>query len=141
MAHCIKQGEGSDGGHGQRNDDAGKNVQIVGAVHLGGFLQTVRKLLEKVFNDDQIECVDSPRDDDGPVCVHHAQLFDQNKGRNHAAVKHHGEQHQEHDAVTADQRFVGQRVGHQRGHGNIHEGARQCDENGHSHAAQDGIGA
>ena len=54
VIHAVEQRERRDDRHGNRKDDPEQNLQIVGSIDPGGFLQCFRQTPEVILHDDQI---------------------------------------------------------------------------------------
>ena len=128
MADRVEQADRGQHRRGQRQDDAHKGDQVVGAVNDGGLLQLHGDALEVVLDDDHVEGAHRRGQPERPVGVAQMQHIDHhNVGGDHAA----GEQHRDDDhvdkAVAALEVGAGQRVGYRAGDEHIDQRADHGD--------------
>ena len=140
MVHRVEQRDGGDGRGGQGQVDAEEHPQVVGAVQLGGFLQGVGNLAEEVAHDDQVEGVDHAGQDVHPEVVQEAQGLVQQEAGDQAAGEPHGEYDQGRERFARGIVGLGQRVGQERGHGNVQRGTDEGPHDG-GHVGIDDVGA
>ncbi|MNC32502.1 hypothetical protein D3C75_808600 [compost metagenome] len=128
MPHRIKQGHRGHHGHGQGKDDFPQGLHLAGSVHPGRFLDLARQLLEKSFNNHQIEGADQMGHHQHPGGIQEMQRADQQIRRNQTAAEHHGENNEHQKGAPSGQIFLGQRVSGNDGKQHIEHRAHKCPE-------------